>query len=1068
MGRTGLARSLRDQLRRLSGGSLGWLLFTASTLPAAPPEYHQRSWQRADGLPDNSVRAVLQTRDGYLWVGTDAGLARFDGARFVVFNQVNVPALPKPRITALAEDTRGALWIGTEAGLVRQHRGAFEPVDLPDDSPRPFITRLCAGRDGAVWIGTKTGVHRFHAGRFTVFPGTNEVTARLVGSMCEDADGDLWLSNITGVYRWNPACTNLDVVFRHRPGKSPDLGLWADVKMVCAGGDLCFSGFGLLRRWRNGELLTCTNVFQPKGVFLTGFTADLAGNLWLALNPDGLLRFRDGRAVLFDRQSGLWVDRPQCLATDREGNLWIGTERQGLICWHPRAVRTLTSRDGLADDMVWALWEARDGTLWIGTDGGVTHAAVTAAEPDGWRWLTNYSVAQGLSHNCVRALCEDAAGALWIGTGNGLTRLANGLFTHHPLPLDRWGYKIRALHHDRTGALWVGWEHGLACLRDGRWTNYSKFTTPAFYDVRVIHQDRLGALWVGTQRDGLKCWHEGQVTTFTELDGLANARVAAVHEDADGTLWLGTEHGLVRWRDGRFTSFTTAHGLFDNLLNGILEDDGHLWLSCDRGIFRVRKADLDGVADGLARTVECVVLDEDDGMLDAETNGRKSQPPACRTRDGRLWFPTVQGVAVIDPARLLGRKVPPPPVVIEAVVAHGRDRFEAPQPAPGTHLDLAPGSGRLLEFSYTANSFLAPSKVRFKYRLHGWDQEWTEAGPRRSAFYTNLRPGQYRFQVIACNNHGVWNENGASLPVHVEPHFYQTPYFKALAGCAALGLVWVGYRRRLRVLRRIHNLETQAALATERTRVAADLHDDLGGSLTHHLHLLEQARQHLPDAPAARQCFQELSHSAGEAMNKVTNAIWATNPECDTLEHLVTHLQEEARTCLQSARIAARFDIPAGLPAAVLPGRVRQQTLLAAKEALSNIVKHAEASEVWLRMATRDGHLVVAIEDNGRGLDLPACLGNTTPGNHGQGLCNMRRRLEAIGGRFEAARAQPRGTRLVFTIPLTDGGPSGADSNSAGRAAPPPQPRGPLAGRRRLPFWPARARRSAGPPPPPP
>lgn len=697
MGRTGLARSLRDQLRRLPGGSLAWLLFTASTLPAAPPAYHQRSWQRADGLPDNSVRAVLQTRDGYLWVGTGAGLARFDGARFVVCNQVNVPALPKPRITALTEDTRGALWIGTESGLVRLYRGAFAPVDLPDDPPRPFITRLCSGRDGAVWIGAKTGVHRFQAGRFTGFPGTNEVTARHAGSMCEDADGDLWLSNIAGVYRWNPACTNFDVVFRHRPGKSPDLGLWADVKMVCAGGDLCFTGFGLLRRWRNGELLTWTNLFQPRGAFLTAFTADLAGKLWLALTPDGLLRFRDGHAALFDRQSGLWVDRPQCLASDREGNLWIGTE-----------------------------------------------------------------------------------------------------------------------------------------------------------------------------------------------------------------------HGLVRWRDGRFSSSTTAHGLFDDLLNGILEDDGHLWLSCDRGIFRVRKADLDRVADGSARTVECVVLDEDDGMLDAETNGRKSQPPACRTRDGRLWFPTVQGVAVIDPARLPGRKVPPPPVVIEAVVARGGDRFEAPHLAPGTHLDLAPGSGRLLEFSYTANSFLAPSKVRFKYRLHGWDPEWTEAGPRRSAFYTNLRPGQYRFQVIACNNHGVWNETGASLPVHVEPYFYQTPYFQALAGCAALGLVWVGHRRRLRVLRRIHNLETQAALATERTRVAADLHDDLGGSLTHHLHLLEQARKHLPDAPAARQFFQDLSHSAGEAMNKVTEAIWATNPDCDTLEHLVTHLQEEAQSCLQSAGIATRFDIPAG------------------------------------------------------------------------------------------------------------------------------------------------------------
>lgn len=517
---------------------------------------------------------------------------------------------------------------------------------------------------------------------------------------------------------------------------------------------------------------------------------------------------------------------------------------------------------------------------------------------------------------------------------------------------------------------------------------------------------------------------------------MSNDSAWALHEDGDGVIWIGTESGLNRLQDGQITVFTTREGLPVNLVNYILEDNlDRLWVSHDHGIYWMHRSELNDVAAGRATSVRCVAYDESDGLLSLETNGQISNPAGCKTRDGRLWFPTTQGVAVIDPGKVALDGVLPL-TAIEQVRANGQlifdtgprdsERTGSTQPTQDqTHGDktptedsqlptavhqLAAGSARVLEFHFTANTFVAPKSARFKYRMVGLDENWIEAGTRREAYFTDLRPGDYQFEVIAANHHGVWQESGATFAFRLAPFIYQTWWFYVGCGGAislllASIVVW-----RLRELRKIHRLEQQAAITGERARIAKDLHDGLGADLTRLTLLADLASGE--SGASGSEHLKKLSKSSREAVRELKELIWIANPTNDTVESLVSRICQSAEDFLCDAKIKCRLDIAPRLPGQPLSLDQRRNLLLAAREALNNVVKHSAATEVCIRANGDDDGLQLSIEDNGNGFDL------ATARPDGLGLSSMRRRVENLGGTFHLESRPNAGTKITIQISL--------------------------------------------------
>ncbi|MCI0541664.1 MAG: ATP-binding protein, partial [Verrucomicrobiales bacterium] len=594
--------------------------------------------------------------------------------------------------------------------------------------------------------------------------------------------------------------------------------------------------------------------------------------------------------------------------------------------------------------------------------------------------------------------------------------------------------------------VWVGRPSGLMLWRNSRWRHFTTADGLPSNDVRAIREDRNGNLWLGTAGGGLcrLSWPTGAngrdgepefskpvnedpatsaplVETLSVADGLSNANVWALYEDSDGVLWIGTERGLNRLPlsssneekavvRSRIMSFGRHDGLFDDLVNEILEDDfGRLWISCDRGIYRVRRQDLNDVAAGRKSSVQCVTYDETDGLLSAETNGQTSQPAGLKASDGRLWFPTTRGVVVIDPANLSDNRIAPP-VVIEQVIANGRTVFDNRiHRADPLDTRLEPGHADLVEIRYAGNCLSAPEKVRFKYRLEGHDKDWIDAGSRRIAFYTGLPPGHYRFQVIAANQHGVWNETGAAFALGITPHLHEAVWFRIACVSVIASVLWLGVRWRIR----IHRLEHEAALARERERIARDMHDDIGSRLNQ-IALLSDIDE--PARPKQVLPVAELARDAARSLNQI---VWAVQPGKDRLDYLAEFVSQFAHEYLSAAGLSLRIDFPDKIPPRPLTSEQRHNLFLAAKEALCNVVKHAHATDVELRLRVHQSEWILEIADNGCGIPARA---NCEDGHGGQwpsgrnGLENLRRRAESAGGELRITSATTQGTTIAFVM----------------------------------------------------
>ncbi|HZQ48511.1 MAG TPA: two-component regulator propeller domain-containing protein [Verrucomicrobiae bacterium] len=980
-------------------------------------QYNARTWGIDEGLPHVLVQAITQTPDGYLWVGTRKGLARFDGANFTVFDTNNLPELRNSSITALCADREGALWIGTGGGGVLRLLGkAITHFGKMNGLAGDNVRVIYQGRDDALWIGTTTGMSRYEHQRFANYTKQEGLFSDIINHIYQDRDDSIWIAAGEGLNRLRR--NGIVDLFAMPAGLPND-----SVRGICQdrGGRVWIgSNNGLL--WYNlyntgtiGNFYAYNTRHGLSDSFVSAICEDRRGNFWVG-TYSGLNRFRDGRFFNEVNDEGLPFDRVNVLFEDREDNMWVGS-REGLSRLTPKRFFTYTKQQGLTHNNIMSVREDRNGSLWLATWGGGLDQM-----KDGR--VTAYAGTNGFSRDLILSTCEARDGSLWIGADfdGGLTRLKNGVFTHYTWKDGLIRAALRVIHEDQSGNLWIGTSAGLSCLKDGKFVNYTPGDNPAGNIIRSICEDHLGNLWFGTE-GGLIRWNDGKFIRFTTQEGLGDNKVIALYEDKAQNLWIGTgSGGLNRYKAGRFTAYTTRQGLFSDEIFEILEDDyGWLWMSSSKGIFRVSKRGLDALdqSSGGKQKIVSIAYGKPDGMESILCNG-VARPAGWKTRDGKLWFPTSKGLAVIDSSTVKINHVPPP-VYVEQLWVDKKPVMNAgagmrEEPAESEPLRIPPCRGEL-EFRYTALNFQAPERIRFKYKLSGVDSEWIDGGTRRLAHYNNIYPGRYRFSVLACNSDGIWNEQGDSVAIVLQPHFWQTWWFRGLGVLAAIGSVSgaARYATRIRMQRKLELLEQEQALQKERARIAQDMHDQLGAGLTQVGFLGELAKRDADKFDQTKIYAGKICETARELAQTLDEIVWAMNPKNDTLNKLAAYLAVYAEEFFRLTSIRCRLDIPPGLPSHPLLADARHNLFLTVKEALNNVVKHAQASEVRLHVSVNDSELEILIEDDGRGFAFE------TPDQFGNGLGNMKKRIEEIGGRFELTSRPEKGTRIYFQIPLKSG-----------------------------------------------
>jgi ligand-binding sensor domain-containing protein/signal transduction histidine kinase len=951
-------------------------------------QFSHEAWLTEHGLPQNTVHAIAQTRDGYIWIGTEEGLARFDGVRFTVFDKQNTPEFKSNYIRTLLADRQGALWIGTAQGLVRMLNGRFTVFTKNEGLPSDTIQAVYEDREGNLWVATAAGLGLLKSGGLTTFTTRERLISGSIQALFEAADGALWIATPYGVGRVKDGkFTNYTV--RDGLGGNSVRAIQQD-----RDGRLWFGSLGGLTSFDGSRFTTYTTRDGLPNDRIISLYADRDGGLLIG-TAGGLCRFTDGRLTGFDPGDALATSTILSLLQDLEGNLWIGTESGGINLLKDTKFTTYTVRNGLSNDLVKSIHQDHQGNTWIGTEGG------------GLNLLRNgkfsvYTTRDGLSSNVVHALFSDNVGNLWVGTPEGLNRLSQGKFTRYTSADGLANSDVRSIWSDRRGNLWIGTRGGLTRMKDGVFKTFTEVDGLPNDLITTLYEDTAGNIWIGTFAGLAKLANE-EFTTFTTRDGLSSDAVISLHEDSDGTLWIGTNGGgLNRMKDGKFTAYTTSNGLLDDVVYRILEDGrNNLWLSCRKGVFHINKKELDEFAEGMIASIAPVAYGTADGMMTRECSGG-GDPAGWRASDGKLWFPTLKGVATIDPERIKTNSHAPP-VVIEQI------RVDDKSSAPGERIELPAGATRF-DVYYTAPSFVAPEKVRFKYKLEGFDRDWIDSGTRRIAYYTNLRPGAYTFRVIASNNDGVWNQTGASFAVYLKPYFYQTYWFYAVCVLALAMLAWLIFRLRVR------GMQAQfGAVLAERTRIAREIHDNLAQEMAGISVQLEVVARKMPPGADTAMTYldrarQQVRHGIAEARRYV----WALRSPTLENNDLPTALAETTRRLTHETAIQAQVEVNGTFrPLAQL---VEDNLLRIGQEAVNNAVKHAQAQRIFVSLVFDARRVQLIVRDDGCGFDNQVA-GNGRAGHFG--LIGMRERAEQIGGTLSIHSADGSGTEIVADVPIS-------------------------------------------------
>ncbi len=1005
------------------GLCLWWLwAITASAAPLGRVSIE--SWDTDRGLPQNSVIAMAQTRDGYLWLGTMNGLVRFDGfgrpssgasgVAFPVFNESNTPELRSGVIVKLFEDSRTNLWVATDsADVLVAGGGRVRRLELESGSREGRVASICEDRHGGVWLYTANGqLYRDQDGRLDHWLAGAEYASRCRVVMVDDSDR-LWIAtdwSLSARPLPEPGSTNLLSASPAPIGK-------LDYLLSSRAGGYWRLANGRIQYWKAGRLQRDLGSYpwQSWRTPVNAACEDAEGNLVVGTGGEGIFWFNsDGTSIeLSSSRGGLSHNTILSLLFDREGNLWAGTDGGGLNRIRQQDFNLATGTDGYT---VQSVCEDASQTLWIGYNGERIDAL-------GKGRIEQYTNSQGLVDLSVRAVFADRQNRIWAGTvPGGLLQLQNGLFLRAP-GWDQLGSAgetraVTAIFQDRRSTLWVGTQGGLA-----RWdgTNWNLLTTrdglPA-NAIRALADDAEGNLWVGTQGGGLDRIQAGRHTVFTRASGLPSDNIAALCRDEGGRLWVGTSGGLARVWEGKCVSLAGRLDLAGGTI-GYLLDDGrdNLWIGSNAGLMRAARADLNALADGLKASATVRAYGKTDGLPTQECS-QGSQPATCRTTDGRLWFPTIKGLVWLDPRRSSMNRFPPP-VIIEAVAISGRLQMTNTLASPPPALVTVPPGQESLEFYFTSLNLSAPSQGLIRYRLEGHENQWTEvSGTTRSARYPWLPPGHYWFRVTACNEDGVWNEAGASVAVAVLPPFWRTWWFVSVLTLLLLGGVVgsVHYISTQKLQRQLALMRQQEAIEQERSRIARDLHDQLGANLTQVALLGELAEtdRNLPGEVAGH--ARQICATARDTTRALDEIVWTVNPSNDTLDGLVNYVCKYAQEYLALAGLKYRLETPPQLPATPISPELRHNVFLAAKEAVNNVVKHSGAATVWIRLDLAKESFRLEIADDGRGMSAS----DSAKGRNG--LRNMRKRMEDVGGGFEAIPRTGGGTAIQLTAPLTPRG----------------------------------------------
>ena len=973
--------------------------------------YTIKPWETDDGLPQGSILSLTQTRDGYLWLGTLNGLVRFDGIRFTVFDESNTPGLNSSRIVSLFEDSRSNLWVGTETAgttLFKDGQATRQPIGQGGKERR--LVSACEDAQGVVWLYAANGeLWRYENGHlqpsFLVDRGRDSNCRAIIA----ETNGPVWVgvdSSLFSLSRTaNPGSLELPVDESLPVNK-------LDFLLASQRGGYWRLADGRVQKWRANRLDRDWGAYPWTNAHVSSACEDLEGNLLVGTKGAGLFWFdSDGQATCISTNQGLSHDYVLSLQVDREGTLWVGTDNGGLNRIKRQVFDTLEASQGW---VVQSVCEDDQGGLWIGCNGSGANY---------WKGgnLKRFDAGQGLFNPSVRAMFVDRQQRVWAGTLGGLFQLQNDRFQPDP-KFEGISRPVYALYQDRQDHVWAGTQGGLARWDERAWKVFTTRDGLSADAIRAITEDREGNLWVGTSGGGLNRLRDGQFTPFRkQAGGLPSDDISSLYADGDGVLWIGTlRSGLARFYGGNWTCYTTHEGLIGNSIRYVVADDqGCFWIGSNAGLMRVARQTLNDFANGLTKVIAGRAYEKPDGLPTRECTP-DSQPGACRTREGKLWFPTTKGLASVNPARL-NFNTNPPPVIIEMVLVEGQTQNTNRLLAGRLQAVTIPPGKEQLEIHYTSLNLTAPDRARFKYRLEDSETNkttWTEAGDTRIAHYPKLSPGHYRFHVTACNEDGVWNPVGSVLAITVEPPFWQTGWFLGITAAGLLGsiIAVVHYLSTQKLQRQLERLKQQEALEKERSRIARDIHDQLGANLTQVSLLgeLVESDKAFPEEVVGH--ARQITQTARDTSHALDEIVWAVNPTNDSLDGLVTYVCKYAQEYLAVAGLRYRLDVPVQLPVVAIPPEVRHNVFLASKEAITNVVRHAKATSVWIRLKLEPTRFILEIEDNGRGLaGLDEKAAQTR-----NGLRNMRKRMEDIGGSFSLLPATEKGTVISLSAPLPD------------------------------------------------
>lgn len=1140
--------TLLDRVRGCAWLLLVWLGFTtvlwAADSDAQEEGFVSEVWQVADGLPDNGVTSVAQTLDGYLWVGTRGGLARFDGVRFEVFKS-STPGLGDRSIGRVFVDAEGVLWVSMKSGLLARYvKGRFVPCGTAEGwSMKPVAAFGLTSRHEPWMVDESGQVFRYEEGRFERLSGPESASSLKLRSWTMDRAGNAWaLDELRHLYQWQGA--GWEPMAEVGGGAS---GRVMKTSVVRDGGLRVVEDVAI-RRIADGLWANEFTEIPVSTDFLSAVTEDSQGNLWLGTSDSKLYCVALRQPVVsFRSQEGLPTGAVSEVSEDREGNLWIASDGGGLIRLKRAVFRSYGIPEGLPAQPILSIAEEVPGRLVVGTHGGGMYVF------EGGRFFGPVAMLGRTAS--VAALLPAREGGIWVGTeGAGLLRLHGMKSAQWTTPQGLAHPSVLALCEDRSGGLWLGGPAGLSRFDGTRFTHYTKSDGLIDNAVRAVAEDSDGALWVGTLR-GLSCFKQGKFSSWSRVDGLGSDQIVAVLPGAGGVVWIGTtDGGLSRLKDGRFVNFSTRQGLPEDSVSTLIEDgQGNLWMGMGRGVCRVAVSELEAVAEGRQSIVECVHFLARDGFAPFPASIGSSS--GFRSAGGELWFATSHALSGVSPSRMPRNSVPPPvaveEVTVDGEVIYSNRRADGTEAGARTAAPVLriPAGKRHIEIAYAAPTLTSPTQTRFRIEMGEKSGVGRDVGNRRVAFYDGLAAGRYQFRVMAVNRDGVWSREPAVVGFVLAPYVWETWWFRGGGVCAVFAAGWILLRRRielrermrvaetlrvqaaalaeseerfrtlalatleaviiydeLKILeanpaamklfvrkeaeliggsisdlmdwgdrekaemhfrskseatkeyrgirsdgvsfdlevhcrrfpyrgrpmqvaamrdvtearqaqQRIQSLVQQRALEMERSRIARDMHDEMGSSLTRITLLSEAAELGMESGDAseradARSRLQRISTLGRSLVTSMDEIVWAVNPGNDSLEECASYLCHFAPDLLRTAGIQCRLIVPEVLPSRIVSSELRHNLFLVVKEALHNIVKHSGASVVTLSMSMRGDALWIQIVDDGRGFD-PAGREGT-----GNGLANMRERMREARAELDLWSEPGKGARLTVLVPI--------------------------------------------------